>query len=219
MDEGEQATAKRHKAHEAHMIPGVDGSRIFGFPNSIITKMRYCTIVPLTGTSGARGINVFAANGIFDPDITNIGHQPMYRDTYASIYNHYTVLGSKITATFLPRTALECTVVGIASGDDSSFSATIDTIREQNNAISRGMGPPGAPVVTQVATFEPLMAFGVDAKDDGASATANGSNPTELFCYAVWAASANGSSTVVVDAMVEIEYTVKFSELVDPTQS
>lgn len=210
---------RKPKTHEAHMIPGVDGSRIFGFPNSIITKLRYCTVTTLTGTGGARALNAFAANGIYDPDITGVGHQPMYRDTYASIYNHYKVLGSKITVTWLPRTGAECLIMGIAGGDDASFSSTPDTLREQNNSISRGQGPPGSDITTLTATFEPLSAFGVDVKDDGASTTPNGANPTELWCWGVWAAAANGSSTIVCDAFIEIEYTVKFAELVDPTQS
>lgn len=218
-DHNMEESNKRAKTHEAQLIPGVDGRRIFGFPNSIITKMRYCTSVPLTGTSGARGLNTFAANGIFDCDITNTGHQPMYRDTYASIYDQYTVIGSKITVTFLPRTAGICTIVGITGDDDTAISSNVETLMEQNNSVTAGMGPPGSPVVTLSSTFEPLMAFGVDTKDDGFSATSVGSNPTEVFMFAVWAASASLGDTIVCDAKVEIEYTVKFAELQTPVQN
>ena len=41
------------KMHEAQMIPGVDGYRVFGFPNSIITKLRYCDQFRVTSTAGA----------------------------------------------------------------------------------------------------------------------------------------------------------------------
>lgn len=219
MDTDGGGEAKRHKAHEAHLIPGVDGHRIFGFPNSIITKLRYGHYATITGTTGARGVNVFAANGLYDPDITGVGHQPLYYDQYSAIYDQYTVIGSKITVTYLPRTAALCTIVGIVGDDDSTVSATVETLMEQNNGVSSGMGPPGSPLVTLSQTFEPLMAFGVDTKDDGSSATTTGANPTELWTFGVWAAAADAGSTVVLDIKVEIEYTVKFSELRTPTQS
>lgn len=103
--------------------------------------------------------------------------------------------------------------------DDSTISSNLITLMEQNNSVSHGMAPPGGPLETLSATFEPLMAFGVATKDDGASATAVSANPTELWCYGVYAASADGLSTVVVDYKVEIEYTVKFSELQTPVQN
>lgn len=191
----------------------------FGFPNSIITKLRYCTQFTLTSAAAARGINVFAANGIFDPDITGIGHQPMYRDVYAGIYNNYVVIGSKITAHYLSKTVLLGTQVGITGDDDSTISTVTETLREQNNSISTYAPAPGGPVTTLTATFEPLLAFGVEAKDDGTSATAVGSNPAQVWMFGVWAAAADGASATNCDIIVEIEYTVKFTELVSPTQN
>lgn len=217
--ETNQAGSDTQRNHEAHLIPGVDGERRFGFPNSIITKLRYCEYKVLTGTTGARGLNVYNANGIFDPDQTGSGHQPLYRDEYAAIYDNYVVLGSKITVTYLPRTASECTLVGIAGDNDSTSTSTIETLMEQSNAVSAGMGPPGAPVVTLAATFEPLRDVGIAAKDDGAVLTSVGANPGDTWTYCVWAAAANGTSTVNVDIKVEVDYTVKFSQLKTPVQS
>lgn len=218
MDTDQSGGDKNHN-HEAHLIPGIDGHRIFGFPNSIITKIRYAAYTSLTNTSGARGVNVFRANGIFDPDVTGVGHQPMYRDNYASIYDNYVVLGSKITVTFLPRTASVCTIVGIVGDNDTAISTNVETLMEQNNAISHGMGPPGAPVVTLSQSFSPLKDVGIDAKDDGAVLVAVGADPGDSWCYGVWAASADASSTSIVDIKVEIDYTVKFSQLSTPTQN
>ena len=41
-------------------------------------------------------------NSLFDPDFTGTGHQPYYFDQFATIYQRYTVIGSKLTATFTP---------------------------------------------------------------------------------------------------------------------
>lgn len=211
------AGAKKRRLQEAQMIPGVDGKLQFGFPNSIITTIRYADVLTLVSTTGGMGINVFAANGTFDPDITNVGHQPMYRDTYASIYDQYVVLGSRITARFGARGAVNW-LIGIVGDDDSSISSTASTKMEQNNSHYEMLGGMGSQPKTITMTFDPLSKFGVDAKDDGSSQTAIGSNPTELWCFGVYAHTLD-ASTATLDLLVDIEYTVKFSELVTPTQS
>ena len=214
----DEPSAKRGKHHEAQMIPGVDGHRIFGFPNSIITKLRYCDNFILTSTTGAIATNVFAANGIYDCDITGTGHQPMWRDNYAAIYDQYVVIGSKITVTFGSNSAFPM-LCGIIGDDDSSITSNVQNAQEQNNGISTLAPALGGPCSTLTQTFEPLEQFGVAAKDDGASATAQGSNPSELWCYAIWAATPDGATTGKVTAKIEIEYTVKFTELVTAVQS
>lgn len=223
MDTGEAGHTKKGKHHEAHLIPGVDGRRIWGFPNSIITKMRYCDSFNFTSTSGIPARNVFAANGIFDPDITNAGHQPMYRDTFAGIYDQYVVIGSKIRCWFSPvttsTTASIPTVVGIVGDDDATSSTNPSVLMEQNNSVHRMLGTPGCPPVELVLTFEPLEMFGVDAKDDGSSATAVSANPGELWTYIPFVFAADQSSTVTVSVAFEIEYTVKFTELQTPSLS
>jgi hypothetical protein len=54
-----------------------------------------------TTTAGAIGTYFFTANGLFDPDITGTGHQPLGFDTMMLYYEQYTVLSSKISVTFL----------------------------------------------------------------------------------------------------------------------
>lgn len=211
--------SKKAKIHEAQMIPGVDGYRVFGFPNTILTKLRYCDQLSMTSTLGSTVGYVFAANGIFDPDISGTGHQPMYRDNYSSLYDQYVVVGSKITVT-MTNTSAHSVVFGINGDDDSAGSAVISTKMEQNNSRWVQLGPLGSGKDTQTleCTFEPLRDFGVAAKDDGASATIMTANPNELWCFQIFAA-ANGANTAVVEFAVEIDYTVKFTELVTPTQN
>lgn len=201
------------------MIPGVDGKRIFGFPNSIITKLRYVTYINLSAAAGSVAGNVFAANGIWDPDLSGVGHQPLYRDNYASIYDQYTVIGSKITCTYTSTNATLGAYIGITGDDDSTVTGTLETLMEQNNSVSTMVGAAGAPPITLSQTFEPLEAFGVDTKDDGFSATTVGANPTELWCYKVWAINADISAISPIYCRVEIDYTVKFAELQSPVQN
>lgn len=213
--------SKKAKTHEAHLIPGLS-SRVFGFPNSIITKLKYCDVQILTSTTGAVARQDYRANSIFDPDFTNTGHQPMWRDNYAAIYDQYVVIGSKITVQFTHVSAATTgvMVVGIHTDDDSSGSSNLTTMMELNNTVWRQIGPTGSrsDSCTLVGTFEPLEMFGVDAKDDGSSATAVGSTPSEEIYYQIFAANAP-TNTSICEIAVEIEYTVKFSELTTQVQN
>lgn len=210
MDEG--GATKHAKLHEAHMIPGVDGKKVFGFPNTIITKLRYCDSYSLASTT-TRAVQVFAANGIFDPDITGIGHQPLYRDNYAAIYDNYVVLGARIKVTFATTQTAVPVICGIIGDDDSSVSNQATTLQEQNNAVSILSSGAGSRPHTLELTFEPKEDFGIDAKSDGASQTSMGANPTQLFCFAIWTIAGDATTTCTTIAKVEIDYTVKFSEL------
>lgn len=215
MDSGdaEGQSSKRQRLHEAQMMPSL-GPRMYGFPNTIITKLRYCDVVTVSGSAGAIGSQIYAANGIYDPDITGVGHQPMWRDTYAAIYNNYVVLGSKITVT---ATAVQANIptIFVLQGDDETTAGTIITRMEMNNAVSVMLGTreSGDAVNTLTATFEPQEAYGVDAKSDGASQIAVGLNPTQLWNYNISLQSCDASTTVNWYLKVEIDYTVKFSEL------
>ena len=104
--EVDSVSAKRQKRQsEAQMIPGL-GALEYGFPNSIITQLRYCDYAQIQSSTGGTASWVFRANGIFDPDYTNVGHQALFRDAYAGIYDYYTVLGSKLTVTFQSRSSI-----------------------------------------------------------------------------------------------------------------
>lgn len=192
---------------------------VYGFPNTIITKLRYADNLVLTSTLGARALNVYAANGIFDCDITGVGHQPMYRDNYAALYDQYVVIGAKITATFATTSVVTPMLVGVVADDDITSTLTVTTLMEQNNGSSVMTCAAGGPPVTISRTFSPLRDIGIAAKDDGTAATAVGANPAELWCFNVWAATGDLASTASVWVKVQIEYTVKFTELQTPVQN
>jgi hypothetical protein len=70
------------------------------FPARTTRRLRYSTNVTLTSTVGVVATHVFSANGLFDPDVTSTGHQPMGFDQLMLSYEHYTVTNAHITCTF-----------------------------------------------------------------------------------------------------------------------
>ncbi len=68
-----------------------------GFPAKRRAKLVYETIISVDPAAGVMAHHIFCANGAFDPDITGVGHQPMGFDEMMGLYEHYWVLGSKIS--------------------------------------------------------------------------------------------------------------------------
>lgn len=78
-----------------------------GVPKSRTARLRYAiTFTQNVPTTGVAQIARFSANGIFDCDITGgvLTHsQPMGYDQLMERYDHYIVVGSKMTTTFMQK--------------------------------------------------------------------------------------------------------------------
>jgi len=71
------------------------------FPAMKRVMMRYFeNELSFSTTGGVPGGYVFSANGLFDPNITGTGHQPMGFDQMMTFYNQATVVHAKITVDF-----------------------------------------------------------------------------------------------------------------------
>lgn len=73
-----------------------------GFPLKMLVTHKYVQSGTLTSTSGVQNNQLFKANGLHDPDTSGSGHQPMYYDQLLALYDHWTVIGSKIVCQILP---------------------------------------------------------------------------------------------------------------------
>lgn len=211
-------TKRQKRDGEARMIPGL-GALEYGFPNSITTKLRYCSNYSYTSTTGAVTSYILRANGIFDPDYSNVGHQPLYRDTYAGIYDYFVVLGSKIHVEFISESATVGFVVGICASDTPTISTTLDTLCEMNNSVSKLIGSVNTPGTSLFMTYSPQENLGAQGEDDLSMLTPVGSDPSTSQYYGVFIAAADSVSTAKCTIKTTIEYTVKFSTLSKPTQN
>lgn len=81
----------------------------------------------------------FRANGMYDPDASGTGHQPLGFDELSAVYNHYEVLGSKIVVDFAPEsTGTEATsniICGIGRSDTNVTYASGDFNRVVENGF------------------------------------------------------------------------------------
>lgn len=207
---------KGHRGRVVSLIPGL-WNRGSGLPDRLVTKLRYDNVGLLTSTTGTVGKQVWRMNSIFDPDLTGGGHQPHYYDQFAVLYDHYTVIKSKIIHVMTPKENNTISmVVGTLDDDDGTTEATFATLMESPHARSRVLGLPagGTDIITMKSKFDCKKDLGIDpwSGTDGVR-TPVGSNPTEVWTNVAWNLSSDGATTGSVYLKSEIIFTVLFSEL------
>lgn len=68
------------------------------FPPRFRKRLNYDEVaLSVASSAGSSNSYFFSANGLFDPNITGTGHQPMGFDQMMLMYEQYTVVSSKIT--------------------------------------------------------------------------------------------------------------------------
>lgn len=203
----------------------------YGYPDKLVTNLRYVDTVNLTGGAGVVGANVFRMNGLFDPDYSGVGHQPYYFDQLCGAagsapYLKYRVLGSKITTKFMikdaPSTAaanVGPVVVGLLmSATNGLYGSTASALCEASGCQWTYLGDKGAAnnVVTLYGTYQPSRDLGNDEGDDTVAASYN-ANPSQMFNGIPWKVDTVGAA--VVTALVEIDFRVEFYDRNEVAQS
>lgn len=194
-------------------VPGL------GFPSAMVANLRYVTTVPLAISAGSIAKYVFRCNSIFDPDLTSTGHQPLYRDTFAAIYDQYAVIACDINVKFINPTT-SSVVCGIVVEDDSTSSTTVDTLCEQATGQHTIMPPQTGSLTSHSFNYawDCKKVLHIDPYASETYKTPVASNPTEESDLVVWA-SVFDSSTVTLFAHVTLVYKTLFTELQTQTQS
>lgn len=121
-----------------------------GFPQNYRCKLRYVDRATYQAVSG--GKQQYRLNGLQDPDYTHTltGHQPLYFDQFAVIYNEYLVTGCKITITLSQSNETDNpTIVCWSVRDNPTINSTSvsHAIEEGNRTVvNLGYAGGGSPI-------------------------------------------------------------------------
>jgi len=181
--------------------------------------MRYVDQIRLDADAGIKAVHNFRANSIFDPDETAGGHQPLGHDEWGLFYNHYIVLGAKITCQFNATTSFaDASIYGIYLADDTVLPIKASTICEQGLARWNS-----APLSTDGGTSSKRIYNTYSAKkfhnvkdvadNSGILGASFGNNPAENAIFTVFTQALNSlANPPVLDVLVTIEYIVMMQE-------
>lgn len=172
----------------------------------------------LSAAAGFANSRFFIANGLFDPDISGGGHQPMGFDQMMLVYTTYHVVRATITIT--GQTEVNGSALGIYLSPDTTNIT--DPLRLVENGLLRlvHLGPDSNGTNNRMASVS--MSIDIPAyfsrlgrrsilNDDNLGGTA-AANPFEGVYFGVVAFCFYSSAAVVVDYDVLITYDAIFSE-------
>lgn len=190
----------------------------FPLGKSIKTSTRYfdkgyTLAIPAAGQLAR---HVFSANGLYDPDITGVGHQVLGFDQMMLMFDHYTVIGSRIRVDFWNKDPSNSIMVGIGLNDDASPSLNPIVAVENGNMKYKQLSPFGAGMgarTTMTLKVNPAKFLGrskpMSDPDLKGSISAN---PNEGVFYYVWAADTASDDPTTVEFSATLEYQVVYHE-------
>lgn len=210
---------KRYKSKSAPRFKLLKSVTTNSRAQSVRTVLSYCDTFSLNPGAGVAGAYVFAANGLYDPDISGVGHQVNGFDQYMALYNEYLVLGSTITIWLRNTDTANPIMWGIFLEDLATTDLDWRKYVETGNGVYtiadfNGTGGSVKKLTHQcdVSKFSSQSIM----EEDGFTGTAS-ANPDDTHFYHIVAVPFdNGSDVPSLQGRVEIKYDVMFR---DPTLS
>lgn len=194
-----------------------------GFPSSKMVKLRYTQEFSLNPGVANKSSQVFRANDMYDPDSSGVGHQPVGFDQWIGVvYDHFTVVGSKISVTAVPSTVNNVTpgYWGIVLSDNGlvvSGATSVTSLLESKFTGKRTniyglVNGPKHPTLTK--SFSAKKFFGVKTGLVGDTLYRGGNtiSPAEQAYFEVYAASVNGNDPGTWNFIATIDYIAVLTE-------
>lgn len=226
-------TRKRAPVRRVKRLPRRNYKKLRRVPRGISTqaniprlqKIRYVQDISLSITAGAPSYYQFRANGVYDPDYTGAGHQPMRFDQMAQFYADYTVVGSKITVKHMGSGQSNSPFKEVLYLNDTNITSLlyVNDLIEQGRCKWRVTGDGVNNNATSISLgFSAKKFFGITNIKDNQSriGAAVNNNPTDgaVFVYAIQ--PMDGSASIgTMYFQVVIDYLVWFSQPVQLASS
>lgn len=197
-------------------------SKVLSFKNTLPlgktfkTTLRYAEQITLNGGISTFGDFVFTANGLFDPSITGGGHQPYGFDQIMPMYDHYTVIYTKVHVTYNNTDTSIPQICGIVIRDTSTGITDIEDTLEGASSKSIMTSPLGGSrdTVSLTYTLCPNKFLGISKPLSSENLRGGiSSNPSEqCYIHVVAGGSPGTGDAGAVYASVMIEYVAIFTE-------
>lgn len=209
-------TPKRTSKKSFYPVPRALVQYKTGFPKQLAMTHKYTFSARLSWVAPASNVDYIpiGVNCLYDPYLNLGGAQPLYFDQMAGIYNHYTVMKSRIKATVVPNT-IEPFVAGFTIDDDSTPSVTaLDVVTQQPSAVY-AISQRDAQVLTVYKSWDCKSVFGPNPMDNDKLRGNVGANPEEIQAFILFVRAVNAATAITTyfDVYVTVEFDTVWNEL------
>lgn len=175
--------------------------------------LRYVdTIAYNVGVSG-QTTNVFTSNGLYDPDITGVGHQPNGFDQIMALWNEYIVISCRIKCVITSQDANSYSATfGITHCDFSTATTDYRKYMENGNTVWNKQGGRGAEPLTLTNYVNISKISSQSILSDESYVGNSGANPTDTHFWHVWMQTDGAVDAGNFYVTVEIAYDAIFRD-------
>lgn len=192
-----------------------------GLPKKCLVTHRYVETFSMSSSVGTIARHFISCNSLYDPNATGGGHKYLYFDQMAALYNHYTVVGSKIKITFVGPNAdagitgnTKTLMVGVQRNDDTGSVGTINwTMAEQTGAQCKPMVSGSNDPVIFNAKWSAKKTFGGSVLGNDNLQGGIISSPSEQSYWMLFMQPFDIISSQSVYVLVEVEAIAMWDEL------
>lgn len=103
-------------------------------PDRYVTTMRYSEGITFSCSSANVLYSYSLQSSIYDPDLTAAGHQPLWRDQYAAMFNRYRVFGIKYQVYCKNTNVAQLTVLAAQHSSSSTTDTSFNLLLERGTA-------------------------------------------------------------------------------------
>lgn len=176
------------------------------------------------GVAGIMASYTFSLNGLYDPNITGVGHQPMGFDQLMLMYNNYTVVGAKARVVFRNTDQTRSVDVGLTITTSATAPTNLDDLIENGRCKWKQLGFVGAS--SDRTTTNIIAKAGIakylqikDIMDDDLLYGNVGANPTKQLYLHIFARQPENVDSDAVYAQVMIDFISVFTRPITLGQS
>lgn len=217
-----RSAVKRYRSSAARrrgrpMRPRYGPRRIGGLAKKHTARLRYSQMVTLDPTAGTIAAHIFRANSLFDPDQSGLGHQPYGFDQLMQWYDHYTVIGSKMTARPIPVGTPNVTpgvaLIHLSDTLVQPFSSVDHMLESPGNSrwVTTGANPQNPMQRAVRKGFSMRKFFNKKLGEDDMQGTI-ASNPAEHAYFILMHGDISGNDPSPYTFQVTIDYIAVFTE-------
>lgn len=186
--------------------------------------LKYTELYPDVSLGGSlKWYKQFRPNSIYDPNYSDVGHQPLGRDLLAAIYQHYRVLKAEFRCSFSPtarRAAdnvyVHSYIVGDLVGTGQTTTPTsVQTLGECKRGRCWLVSAEDTVSTWERTIYPGLLDETIDTNGitDAAQQsmwTPIGNNPAEEQYYTIMVNTNGADEVAYFSVLVQINYTVQF---------
>lgn len=198
-------------------------------PKKMLAKLKYYTFVDLNPALAGVAGHLFRANSVYDPDFTAVGHQPRGFDQIMPMYEHFTVIKSKISAfpINVPTTTtargymygltLQNSLTGLTAGAAEGGTNVCEYPKVKFTALPTTYTNR---LKTLKLSYSPKKFLGISKplSEDTIKGT-DSSNPTEDVGFGLYMWAESSFDPESIRFVVYLEYVVVFTEPRQPLES